>query len=194
MPKSNKPIQAYLSYYVSLPQAVNTDASWSAQVRPNLDTSYASWQAVFDEVKVLSAELHYHIWWTVLPTAFAGQTPNSIVAYEPGVPVAMASVNAGMQYEKFQLCNVGATANGTYAVVPQNTAKGGFMVFKANMPDGPQQSNVNTLVSTGMWRPTTDASNYFWGAFQGYIAQGGATSSLQVECFVRMKCEFRARR
>ncbi len=194
MGKARKPIQAWLSYYDRQAGAANTNFASTFYVRPNLDTSWASWQSVFDEVKVLSAEVLWCCWFQTLPTAFPTQTPNAILVYEPGLSVPLASVNAGLQYEHFSLLNVGATASGTFATTPQSTAKGGHLSFKAKMPGGAQQSNVDSNLSTGMWRPTTDASNYYWGCFQGYTAQGGATSVLQMECFVRMRCEFRCRR
>lgn len=194
MGKTRKPIQAWLSYYDRIAGAANTNFAATFYVRPNLDTSYAAWQGVFDEVKVLGAEVMWCVWFQTLPTAFPTQTPNSILVYEPGLSVPLASVNAGLQYEHFSLLNVGATASGTFATTPQSTAKGGHLVFKAKMPGGAQQSNVDSNLSTGMWRPTTDASSYYWGCFQGYTAQGGATSVLQMECFVRMRCEFRCRR
>ncbi len=69
------------------------------------------------------------------------------------------------------------------------------MVFKAKPPgSGAQPSSSTDLVSTGLWRPTIDAKNYHWGAFVGYVAQGGPSSVLQVQAFVRMRVDFRSRR
>lgn len=192
--KASKPIEAWVSYFGKSSGAANTDFAWSAPLQPNLDTSWASWQSTFDEVKVLSAEIHWNVLFTTAPTVQAAQTPNAIVTYEPSEGANLASVNAGMQYEHFQLMNLGGNASGTYPVVPQNTAKGGHLVFRAKMPSGPSLSIVDTLLSTGMWRPTADASNYYWGLFNGYCAQGGTTSVIQVERFVRMRCVFRCRR
>lgn len=191
---ARKPIQAWLSYYDRQSGAANTNFAGTFYLRPNLDASWASWQQVFDEFKVLSAEMHWMVWFSTLPSAFATQTPNAIVVYEPGENVPLTSVNQGMQYEHFQLLNVGSNSNGTYATAPQSTAKGGHLVFKTKVPAGTQLSNVDTNLSTGLWRPTTDASSYYWGLFESYVAQGGPTSVLQIEAFVRMRVEFRCRR
>lgn len=193
--KASKPIQAWLSYYSRRDAgAANTAFAGRFTVQPNGDASWASWQQVFDEFKVLSAEIHWTVWFSTLPTGFATQTPNAIVAYEPGEYNALTSVNSGMEYEHFQLLNIGSNSNGTYATAPQSTAKGGHMVFRTKIPGGTQLSNVDTTLSTGMWRPTSDASDYYWGQFVFYVAQGGATSVLQIEAFTRMRVEFRCRR
>lgn len=192
--RARKPIQAYLSYFTTASGAANTAFAFNLAVRPNLDSSFASWQGVFDEMKVLSAEAHWLVTFTVLPTAIAAQPPNAVMVYEPSDLTALASVNAGLQYEHCQLLSIAGNAAGTYAVSPQATAKGGYMVFKAKVPSGPQISVTDTLASAGLWRPTADAQNYYWGLFQGYVAQGGVTSVLQVSAFVRMRVEFRTRR
>lgn len=189
--RASKPIQAWLSYYSKVAGAANTAFAATMQVRPNADSSWASWQAVFDECKVLGAECHWNVNFTTFPTANANQTPNAVVVYEPGEPVALADVNSALQYEHFQLNAINYIA---YAASPLNTAKGGRLTFKCKMPAGTQLSVVDNLLSTGMWRPTTDASNYYWGNFQFYVAQGGVTSVLQVEAFIRMRVEFRCRR
>lgn len=192
--RSAKPIQAWLSYYNRVNAAANTAYAFAYPIQPNLDVSFASWQNVFDEMKVLSAELHWNIWWSVLPTGFATQSPNAIVVYEPGVQTPLGSVNEGMQYEHFQLLDFGGTAAGTYATAPQTVSKTGHLVFKSKMPHGVQLSVTSTTLSTGEWRPTIDAQNYYWGVFHGYVAQGGATSVPQIQAFVRMRVEFRTRR
>ncbi len=192
--RATKPIQAWLSYYQNTAGAANTAFAWSCQLQPNLDSSFASWQSVFDEMKVLSADIHWNVWFNTLPSAFAAQAPNAIVVYEPSDSVNLTSINQGMEYEHFQLLAVGANSNGTYAVSPQSTSKGGYLVFKAKVPRAVSLSNVTTVLSAGLWRPTIDAQNYTWGAFSGYVSVGGTTSVLQVQAFVRMRVEFRVRR
>jgi len=193
-----KPAKFWLSYYAVKTGAVNTAFSWQYGLQPSADSSFAAYQAIFDEMKVLQARLHWGVWFDVLPSAFAAQPPNSIVAYEPESAVTLASVNNGLEYDKYQLLSVGANSNGTYAVAPQavstNPLAAGFNVFEAAVPsDGTQSSIVTTTDSAGQWRPTADASNYNWGSFTGYTAQGGATSVLQTQAFVRMLVEFRVR-
>jgi len=187
-------VRAPLSYYAKANGAANTAFATLFYLQPNLDSSWSDWQGVFDEVRVLSAELHWNVWFSTLPSAFAAQTPNAAVAFDPSGSIGITAVNQVMDYEEFQLLNVGANAAGTYATSPQALSKGGHMVFKAHVPKGPLQSLVETVQSAGVWRPTEDASNYQWGGFGTFVAAGGTTSVLQIECFVRMECEFRVRR
>jgi hypothetical protein len=189
-----KPVRAFLSYYKKSAGGVNTATPHTFAIQPNQDSSWSAWQAVFDEVKIVSASIHYLVWWSTLPSGFAAQTPNMVIVYDPMGLSALSSVNEGLQWEKFQLTNLGGNANGTYAVEPQTTStNGGYRVFKVVMPNGPQFSNTSTTLSTGIWRPTGDAVDYVWGIFKSYVAQGGASSVLQVEAFVRMEAEFRVR-
>ncbi len=191
-----KSVIAPLSYYAKSAGAANTAFAFNYALQPNLDSSWSGWQSTFDEFRVLSAELHWNVWFSTLPTGFAAQSPNAAVAYDPNDANTLTAVNQVMDYEKFQLLNVGANAAGTYAVAPQAIARGGHMVFKTGrLPEGgAQSSNVSPTLSTGQWRTTEDASNYYWGNIIGYVAQGGASSILQVEGFVRMIVEFRVRR
>lgn len=187
-------IVAPLSYYARQSGAANTAFAWNCALRPNLDSSWADWQGVFDEFRVLSAEIHWLVWFSTLPSGFATQTPNAAVAYDPTNQNLLTSVNSVMDYEKFQLLNVGANSNGTYATAPQSVAPRGYAVFRCKVPKGPQISVAETLNSSGLWRPCGDANNYDWGAFVGYTAAGGTSAVLQVETFVRMMVEFRVRR
>lgn len=192
--KGNKPILAYLSYYTRTLGGANTAFSSSYAVQPNLDSSFASWAATFDEMKVLQAEVHWKVNVVAAATVAPTQSPATIMVYDPTNQTPLASVNAGMQYEKFQLCSnafVPATAN---QVWPLPFTKTGFWLFKAKMPSGTQSSAATSTLSTGQWRPTDDANNYVWGTFQSYTSQGGTTCQLQTEAFVRMVVEFRVRR
>jgi len=195
--RANKPIKAFLSYYQGTSGAANTAFATSFLVQPNLDSSWASWQATFDEVKVLSAEIHWNVYNTVVPTVIPANSPNAIVVYEPGTPFSLASVNAGMQYERFSLLRVsipfGITSTAPL-VAPISVNKAGYLSFKAKIPNGPMVSTFDTTASAGMWRPTADGTNYHWGSFQGYVSQGGTSAVLRQEGFVRMEVEFRCRR
>jgi hypothetical protein len=192
--RASKPIEAWLSYYTKFASAANTTLPTNFAVQPNLDSSWAAWQGVFDEVKVLEAQLLWNVTYTTAPTAPPAQQPNAVVVYQPSDTLALASVNAGLQYERFQLMNVDYPGVLPYSACV-NMAKGGYMTFKTVLPKrGIDLSLVNTLNSVGMFRPTSDASNYVWGTFEAFVAQGGASSVLQIEAFVRMRCEFRTRR
>jgi hypothetical protein len=190
--RAMKPIQAWLSYYAKQNGAANTAFATSYIVRPNLDVSWASWQQVFDEFKVLAAECIWQVSYTTPATVQPNQTPNAIMVYEPSEPTVLASVNAAMEYEHFSLCSL--SGPGGYASFPISQSKAGVLSFKVKIPGGVQTSAADPLLSSGQWRPTIDASNYYWGSFQGFVAQGGVTSVLQQEVFIRMRVEFRTRR
>ncbi len=194
--KPRQPIEAWLSYYQKGAGSANTAFSGAWAVQPNLDSSWAGWQAVFDEVKVVKCEIHYKVWNPTLATVAPAQTANMVVVYDPSNQTPLTSVNGGMEYEDFELLSLANNTNGanSSAVAPLPVTKDGFRCFRAKMPQGTQLSVVDTTVSTGMWRPTADATNYNWGFFQTYLSQGGTSCVYQIEAFVRMRCVFRTRR
>ncbi len=195
---SRRPLKAFLSYYQKTAGAANTAFPFQFSLQPNLDASFADFQQTFDEFKVLAAEIFWQVNMTTLPTAFAAQAPNAALAYEPAYNTVLnpGAVNQVLEYERFSLVSVAPVNGGanTYSTNTQSTSRNGMTTFKIGCPGTPLQSEDNILLSTGMWRPTADARNYYWGAFVGYCAAGGATSVLQVEAFVRMVVEFRSRR
>jgi hypothetical protein len=185
---------AWLSYYQGTSLPVNTAAAFGFGIQPNLDSSWASWQATFDEFKVHGFELYWNVYYVANPTAIPANAPNAIVVYDPTTTVVLASVNAGMQFEHFNLMRIQLPSATPFLVSPQNVMPGGYQVFKAKMPKGAGFSNTQTTNSTGLWRPTSDAVNYDWGAVAGYASVAGTTSQLRIEGFVRMLVEFRVRR
>jgi len=192
--KGARPVVAYLSYYGSRAGSANTDFAFAYNLEPSNDSSWAAWQATFDEVRVLSAELHWNVAYTIAPTTAPAQSANAVVAYQPSSTTSITSVNAGLQYEKFQLVDIQIPGTSYPYTSPQAHTPNGRLVFHCKVPSTTLLSNVVTTDSAGMWRPTTDNVVYSWGSFLGYCAQGGATSVLQAQAFVRMKCEFRCRR
>lgn len=192
--RATKPVRAYLSYYAATSGAVNTAFGGGVGIIPNQDSSWASWQAVFDEFKVISAEAIFNAFYTIDPTANPTNSANMIVVYDPTTTVALASVNAGLQFEKYRLQRIMIPNASGPKVSPMVVTQDGFSHFSVKIPTGSQISNVTTTNSPGLWRPTGDATNYDWGNFTYYVSQGGATSQLRVEFFVRMLVEFRVRR
>ncbi len=192
--KANKPMKAWLSYYQGQSAAANTATAFGFVIQPNLDSSWASWQGVFDEFKVLQAELMFNAFYTVDPTAMPANSANAIVAYDPTNSIALSSVNAGLQFERWVLQRIMIPAASGPKVSPMVTTKDGFTHLKVKPPPGQVNSTVDTLNSGGsQWRPTSNAVNYNWGAFIGYQSQGGTTSVIRTEGFVRMLVEFRVR-
>lgn len=198
--RSEKSVKTWLSYYGKSNGAANTAFAFNFDVQPNKDSDFASYQALFDEMRVLTAEIIWNVNFTTPPTALANQTPNVALAYEPAWDgtFPFTAVNQVLHFQKFSLLNaanvVGTGGTSAYLANPQAISPGGALRFSARMPNTPTQSNTVITLSTGMWRPTLDGANYYWGSFIGYAAQGGATSVLQVEAFVRMRVEFRCRR
>lgn len=195
---STRPIRAFATYYANKTGTANTAFAFSYLLQPNLDASWSSWANVFDEIKVIRARIHWSVWFNTLPSGFSGQAPNAVVVYDPGASRSLTSVNEGLEYEHYQLLAVAANASGTYAVSPQAvaTASGsavGLCTFEAKMPVGPQISVSSTILSTGDYRPTADSQDYYWGAFSGYCAAGGASSVLEIQAFIRMEVELRVR-
>ncbi len=185
---------AYLSYYLGQSGAANTPFQLSMAVQPNLDSNWTSWQATFDEFKVVRAEIYWLAYFTTVPSSLPANTPNAAIAYEPyGNTAGVASVNQVLQHEKFSLLNVAGGATGSYSVAPQAVqANGGYLHLSSAIPEqDPTTSTVTPLSSAGQWRPTVDTANYFWGAFNGYCAAGGTSAVIRVESFVRMKVQFR---
>jgi hypothetical protein len=192
--KANQPIKAYLSYYFGTSGAANTAFAAAFSVLPSQDSSWTSWQATFDEVKVVGAEAIWNTFHTVDPSGLPANSSNTIMVYDPTSSVTLASVNAGLQFEHYQLCrNMVPTSSGP-KVSPAVYTKDGFNHFRAKIPKAISLSTTQTLNSTGMWRPTADASSYDWGQFLTYTSVGGTSAVLRVEVFVRMLCEFRVRR
>jgi len=185
-------VDAWLSFYIATSGAANTAFSVAHAVQPNQDTNWASWQAVFDEMKVVQAEFYWLAYFTTVPSALPANTPNAAIAYEPAGNTPPTSVNQVLQYDKFSLLNIAGGASTSYQASPQAVqSNGGYMKLKAVIPDIDTPSASSTTLSTGLWRPTTDASNYFWGQFVGYVAAGGTSAVIRIESFVRMKVRFR---
>ncbi len=193
--KGRQTVVAPLSFYTKTAGSANTAFAVSIPLQPDADSSWSSWIGVFDEFKVLSAEVHWNVWFSTLPSGFPAQSPNAAMAYDPTSSVSLGAVNQVMDYEKFQLLNCGANASGTFAVAPQALSQGGHMVFRTGrLPNDAQISKTETLLSTGVWRPTEDVQDYNWGSFVAYVAAGGTSAVLQLEAMVRMQVEFRVRR
>jgi hypothetical protein len=190
-----KPVRAFLSYYTAGSGAANTAYNSGAVIQPNQDSSWASWQAVFDEFRVVQAEAIWNVYYTTDPTVVPANSANSIVVYDPTNSVALASVNAGLQFEHYSLlrCMI-PTATGP-KVSPMVVTRDGFAHLKITPPSGVINSAVDTTNSgSNNWRPTADAVNYNWGSFIGYTSVGGVSAVLRNEYFVRMLVEFRVRR
>jgi hypothetical protein len=192
--RGTKPVKAWLSYYQGTSGAANTAFAFGWTLAPSLDSSWASWQSVFDEVRVLSAELMWNVYFTTIQSASPANAPNAIVVYDPTTTVSLASVNAGLQFDRFDLMRIQLPSATPFLVSPQNVTKGGYQKFHAKVPSGPTLSSSVTTNSTGVWRNTSDAAQYEWGNFAGYASVGGTSSVLRAEGFVRMLCEFRVRR
>jgi len=196
--KASRPIETWMSFYFKQAGAANTAFAFSQPLEPNLDASFADYQGVFSEMKVLAAEVWWKVNMTVLPTVFAAQSPNAALAYDPEYTgsIAPSSVNQILEYEKFSLCSVVPVNGGafTYSTNIQEVTGSGFRPFRLTVPPDPSQSESSTLLSTGMWRPTMDTQNYYWGSIVGYCAQAGTTSVCQIEAFVRMRVAFKTRR
>lgn len=192
--KASKPIKAWLSWYSAGSGPANTAFAANFLVQPSQDSSFASWQAVFDEMKVLEAEAIFNTYYTTDPTVLPANSSNTIVVYDPTSSVTLASVNAGLQFERYHLMrNMIPTATGP-KVSPMAVTKDGFGHLRVKLPKGAMESQVQANNSTGLWRPTADASGYDWGHFCFYTSQGGTSAVLRNECFVRMLVEFRVRR
>lgn len=190
--KKGGSVSAYLSCYLPTSGAANTAFFWNALLQPNQDANWASWQAVFDEFKVEEAEVLWLAYFTVVPTALPANTPNAACAYDPTALTAPTSVNQVLEHETFNLLNIAGGSSTSYQASPQAAQpNGGYMRLKIRVPNTPEQSVPAPLLSTGMWRPTADASNYHWGACMGYCAAGGTSSVIRIEAFVRMKVAFR---
>jgi len=185
-------VNAYLAYYPPTSGAANTAFFWNALLQPNQDLNWASWQAVFDEFKVVSAEVLWLAYFTVVPTALPANTPNAACAYDPTALLAPSSVNQVLEHENFNLLNIAGGASTSYQASPQSVMpNGGYMKLGIQVPETPEQSTIAPLLSTGMWRPTADAANYHWGGAMGYCAAGGTNAVIRIEAFVRMKVAFR---
>jgi len=192
----SKPIKAWLSYYAGSSGAANTAFAASFNLTPEQDSSFASWQATFDEFRVVEAEAIWNTFYTVDPSALPANSSNSILVYDPTASVTLTSVNAGLQFEKYSLCrNMVPTATGP-KVSPMVQTKDGFAHHKVKVPPGVVNSTVTTANTNGsQWRPTGDTgAQYNWGTFATYTSVGGTSAVLRVECFVRMLVEFRIRR
>jgi len=193
--KGSKPIVAFFSYTSRVPAAANTDIVARFPLQPNLDGSWVSWQFTFDEIKVLSAEIFWQIERTAAPTVDPVQSPTGVMVYDP-TDASLASVQAGLQYEHFQLV-LSTSSTATFspgATAMTNPQWSGFYHFAAKVPQGEVLSNVSTITATGGWRPTQDASNYDWGSFNSYVTKAGTTSVIQILAYVRLKCLLRTRR
>jgi hypothetical protein len=194
-----RPIKAFLTYYKKNLGGAATAFATTFPLQPNLDSSWSSWQAVFDECKVLSAVIHWKVSYAAAGVAAPAQTPNAVMVYDPTDASAFTSLNQALEYEDYQLCSLGNTplTVAIPSVFIQAVSSGkapGFATFHSVCPKGTQFSNADTSLSTGIWRPTQDAGNYYWGNFQSYCSAGGTTSQFQVEAFVRLVVEFRTRR
>lgn len=186
--------EVWLSYFDKVSAAANTAFAFNFPLQPNLDSEWASWQELYSEVKVLEVQILWNVWFLAIPTVLSAQSPNAALYYDAGFSGKYpTAVNDVLSVEHFSLLNFGANANGTFATSPQAVASGGHVSFRHVLPQGGVQSSVSTLLSTGLWRPTADASNYNWGQIVGYCASAGTTSQPQVEAFVRMRVHFRNR-
>lgn len=192
--KASSPIRAWLSYYSGQSSAANTALATSFAIAPNQDSSWASWQAVFDEFRVIGAEFIFNTYFTTVPSVYPANSPNTVAVYDPTSSVTLSSVNAALQFERFALLRT-MLPSGSYPLVsPSTHTKDGCVHFKVKIPTGPILSTTTTTNSTGLWRATADAANYDWGSFACYVSVGGTSAVLRLEGFIRMEVEFRTRR
>jgi len=193
---ARKPVRAFLSFFQRGAGAANTAFPQTWLIQPNLDSSWASWQNEFDEVRVLSAEILWNSEVIVKATVDPTQCPNTVMVFDPTSGNTLTGVNQALQYESFQmLCipTVGQVLQ-SYPAPQESGSHPGRLRMSVKIPSGVVLSLVETTLSTGLWRPTADANNYYWGAFLAYTSQGGVTCVIQNSAFVRMCCEFRTRR
>lgn len=188
--RNARPVRAYLSYQSTTTQTADTFLTFSRYVQPNLDSSFASWQNVFDEMKVISTEVFWLVERYAAATVAPSVWPLGVMVYEPTDFTPLASVTAALQYENFQLVSL----NNSYVHTPLPHTRTGLNHYKTKIPSGTSLSNVDTTLSSGMWRPTVDASNYYWGLFHGALDRGGTSCVFRIHTTVRMLVDFRVRK
>jgi hypothetical protein len=161
-------------------------------VDPSGSTEWASFQNLFDEVKVHGGVLHWHIGTT-------GGTPTDsdyAIAYDPTNGGAYTSVVGVLVTDQCQLTRA-ITQNAGTLVGPNTNTKSGFWTFKFKCPEGSSKVASNVLVDaevcTGLWADTTNSVTPKYGFIKPYAAGAGGSVVQSMYYYLVMDVEFRSR-
>lgn len=189
-----KPIRATLWVYATQTGAAGAAIASTVNCTPANFSDWASYAAVYDEVRVLGGTMHSRFLMS------AGTSPGSAAAvcFDPADGVAPASVPQTLDYAQhggpYAIPSCVAAAP-TTVQSPAPVTRTGFHVFKFRLSRD-KRSVRNTAQATwifGDWGATVDAGDIA-GFVKTYILGVGGSSTITFDYYLGLDCEFRSRR
>jgi len=177
----------------SVASAANTALTGVINIDPSGSSEWASFQALFDEVKVRGGVMHFHC-------ATAGGSPSDIdcaIAYDPLNGGAYGSVAAVLVADQHLLFRGTVPALTTIIESPQPYNKTGFWSFKFKCPNGASKiasaTAADVEVCTGEWADTNNSATPKYGFIKSYGSSGGASVVFALYYYIVLDVEFRSR-
>jgi hypothetical protein len=155
-------------------------------IEPSSTSEWSAIAALFDEVKVTGADLHYQLNQATSPIGMA----LAVVAYDPLTATALGGVVNGCEFRQHQLIAAGdGNAGSSVSPAPVNPA--GLHQFTCRIPKGSARSTSSTATFGDEWSATADASDIF-GWIKPYIESSGIGTNY-LTGMLYLHCEFRSR-
>lgn len=182
-----KPIRATLSYYPApVVGAAGAAISSTINMQPALCFDWAQFAALYDEVRMISAESDFRL------DLSAGGPCQAAVCYDPIDGTALASISNTITFAQNMgpFAIVVPAATGTAPVAVNRT---GFWKFRYHMLKGTAKNILGPAVVSGSdWTCTTDPADIY-GFHKTYVNAPGGVAVLTLTQIFRMHCEFRSR-
>jgi len=186
-----------LCYSVNNTAVANTANVTAIPLEPASTTSWSNWAAVYEEVKVHSAEFHFNVEVTGSGAVPTGTNLQFALSYNPINSIAQTSTAATMEssqakmysYDSQTSTTVGAGGFGG-AIAASRT---GLFDFKMKVPAGGQaRSSAASTTFSGEWSNTNDGADIY-GWITPYIPAPGANNQTTIYGVLVMNCSFRSR-
>lgn len=183
-----KPVKTTLSFKTSAASGANAALTAVIPIEPASSSNFASFAAIYDEIKVDSVDFHF----VVAVTAPVNSINMGVLVYDPVDATVLSSVAQGADYKQSTLFVLPSSVAGTTAF-PLAETKNGFMQFHVKQPRGTQLSSTVTTNFTGSWTNCQDSADTY-GWIKPYIEATGAASVSDLFGIVKMHVTFRSRR
>lgn len=180
--------RTHLCWGFSVASSTSASNAYASTLDPNLSAEASSFQALFDEMKMVSGRTDWAYSSTVVPNA--GQ--DAIIYYDPVSSAVPTSVVSGM---------VASQKEGPYSIMPIPGGNGagpitmngtGHFAFHFRMPKGPQGTDfASSSNCTGQWIDV-NATSPNWG-YVKIFANGNSTAVTVVHGYLTVAMLYRCR-
>jgi hypothetical protein len=157
-------------------------------VQPALFNDFASYAALYDEMKVHAVTYHWAL--GVNSGTVGSNLVWAVIAYDPVNDTALASVAEGTEYSQHDL--VFFDLNTSVVGIPNATySRRGYFVKKFKVPQQVQVADSINVV-TGQWAETV--SNLVFGYVKPYIPSLAGSAVCAFSSMITLDISFRSRR